>query len=228
MRYVIKHTSAEDVGKSVYMTTYNAVMAENHLKAVKVFNDEYPDRVALDVIPQEGREEAYRRYGLGALTKEEFEEYNGRVQESYHRYDREHEEARAKVSAYSLEEFAIEREYSDRRAAEATQNLEGIHVGDIFYTCWGYDQTNYDFYQVVALKGKHTLVLRENKCVSAMCGDYNGYIRPIRDSFRGERAYTVRTQMREYYGKQELFLHINEHSASLIEFGKLYCNSSGA
>jgi hypothetical protein len=33
-----------------------------------------------------------------------------------------------------------------------------IKVGDIFNTSWGYDQTNVDFYEVVAIKGKTVLV----------------------------------------------------------------------
>lgn len=34
-------------------------------------------------------------------------------------------------------------------------------VGTIFYSSWGYEQTNVDFYQVVEIKGKSTLVLKE-------------------------------------------------------------------
>ena len=29
-----------------------------------------------------------------------------------------------------------------------------VNVGDIFYTSWGYDQTNIDFYKIVAVKNK--------------------------------------------------------------------------
>jgi len=35
-----------------------------------------------------------------------------------------------------------------------------FQVGDIFGTCWGYDQTNVEFYELVAIKGK-TGTLRE-------------------------------------------------------------------
>lgn len=37
----------------------------------------------------------------------------------------------------------------------------GVKVGDIFYTSWGYEQTNLDFYQVVGLVGKVTVKLRK-------------------------------------------------------------------
>lgn len=41
------------------------------------------------------------------------------------------------------------------------ENEYGIKVGDIFYMSWGYEQTNIDFFQVVALKGKTQVVIKE-------------------------------------------------------------------
>lgn len=38
-------------------------------------------------------------------------------------------------------------------------NILGIKVGDVFYESWGYEQTNIDFWQVTALKGKTQIVL---------------------------------------------------------------------
>ena len=49
-------------------------------------------------------------------------------------------------------------EYKKERAAKAkaakTEAANTIKVGDIFDTSWGYDQTNVEFYQVVAKKGQ--------------------------------------------------------------------------
>lgn len=46
-----------------------------------------------------------------------------------------------------------------------TQSLHfpcgSVRVGDVFASCWGYEQTNVNFYQVVAVRGKKTAVLRE-------------------------------------------------------------------
>ena len=39
-------------------------------------------------------------------------------------------------------------------------NKFGIKVGDLFYSSWGYDQTNVDFFQVVALSGESSVRLR--------------------------------------------------------------------
>lgn len=41
------------------------------------------------------------------------------------------------------------------------ENELGVKVGDIFYMSWGYEQTNVDFFQVVALKGKTQVVIKE-------------------------------------------------------------------
>ena len=41
---------------------------------------------------------------------------------------------------------------------ESTENVHGVQIGDIFYTCWGYEQTNVDFYEVVAVTPKMAMV----------------------------------------------------------------------
>ena len=40
-------------------------------------------------------------------------------------------------------------------------NRYGVKVGDIFYTSWGYEQTNVNFFQVIALKGEASVILKE-------------------------------------------------------------------
>ena len=59
-----------------------------------------------------------------------------------------------------------------------------VKVGSIFVMSWGYDQTNVDFYQVVALKGKTQCVVR------GICGrpkemGRDEYV-PVPDSFVGK------------------------------------------
>ncbi len=227
MRYIIQHMDAADKDKPAIMTTYSAVIAENHLKAIALFIEKHPERVVLDV--RESSDSDFVLYGMGAMTDEETAEHKCRLKEIYARSKDEHEKAAAEVSAYSLEEFAHEQEYSERRASETTQNLDGIHVGDIFYTSWGYDQTNIDFYQVVALRGKHTVVVRRNKSKSVMCNDYTGYTRPIRNEYdeRGKEM-VCRTSICEYYEKRYPHFYVNKSEAAPVTFGRLYRNSSGA
>jgi hypothetical protein len=43
---------------------------------------------------------------------------------------------------------------------EAQSFQHNVQVGDIFTTCWGYDQTNREAFEVIEVRGKHA-VLRE-------------------------------------------------------------------
>lgn len=55
----------------------------------------------------------------------------------------------------------------DAEAAEPVKkkapavNVHGVKVGDLFYTSWGYEQTNVDFFQVVELVGSSSVRVRE-------------------------------------------------------------------
>ena len=40
-------------------------------------------------------------------------------------------------------------------------NIYGVNVGDIFKASWGYDDTNTDFFQVIALVGEQSVRVRE-------------------------------------------------------------------
>ena len=65
-------------------------------------------------------------------------------------------------------------------------------LGKVFYSSWGYDQTNVNFYQVVALRGKKTVILRELEkdytATGAMCGE----VKPILNSFKNNETYERR------------------------------------
>lgn len=65
----------------------------------------------------------------------------------------------------------------DQKAAEKV-NKYGVKVGDIFSASWGYEQTNNNFFQVVALVGESSVRVREvdlpmisSKAVSSMSED---------------------------------------------------------
>lgn len=48
-----------------------------------------------------------------------------------------------------------------KKAVTEKANKYGVKVGDIFSASWGYDQTNNDFFQVVALVGETSVRVRE-------------------------------------------------------------------
>jgi hypothetical protein len=52
------------------------------------------------------------------------------------------------------------RERAARRRAIQSE-ARGVVVGDVLVSSWGYDQTNIDFYEVVALRGVQSALLRK-------------------------------------------------------------------
>ena len=233
MRYLIKHKAAADAGKDVFLVTFSAVMAENQEEAARLFQKQHPDRIVVDATPATDERQAFDRYGMGAMTDEEQAAHRAKLNDRYDRLKVEHEAAREYVGTYTLEEFYTEQQHQQRRDCTTTPNLDGVYVGDIFVACWGYDQTNYDFYQVVALKGKRTAIVQELNCKSELCSDWSGYKRPIRDSFKDETTYTLRTKTGWYNGydsgpKMNVPDLSGHHTMDLVEFGKLYQHSTGA
>jgi len=79
------------------------------------------------------------------------------------------------------------KEFKEKRKLqrlEASAN-HGVKVGDIFRSSWGYDQTNIDYYQVVAVSGKTATV-----CKISQLSEADGYLQgncvPAPNSFIGK------------------------------------------
>jgi len=53
------------------------------------------------------------------------------------------------------------RQYGQEGKNMEKVNKFGVSVGDIFKASWGYDQTNINFFQVIALVGKCSVRVRE-------------------------------------------------------------------
>lgn len=66
------------------------------------------------------------------------------------------ETARAAIDGQQIEAPAAE-----KPAKPEAVNKYGVKVGDIFRATWGWEQTNNDFFQVVALVGKCSVRVRE-------------------------------------------------------------------
>ncbi len=47
------------------------------------------------------------------------------------------------------------------KTTKTTENKYGVKVGDLFCASWGYEQTNVDFFQVIALVGETSVRVRE-------------------------------------------------------------------
>lgn len=103
------------------------------------------------------------RYVYKAHTPEEYDKAMERIRQEAERF-RRHDEAVARSS----EEF--------RRS---------LRVGDILYSSWGWEQTNIDFYQVIAIRGS-AVDLRQLDQRTTEDGYMCGTTVPLPDVFKGK------------------------------------------
>lgn len=85
--------------------------------------------------------------------------------------------------------FAHYAEYEARRAEQRAARKakgRGLAVGDVLKTCWGYEQTNIEWFQVTALIGKTMVEIRELACDSSETQWLQGKTVPLVDQFAGE------------------------------------------
>lgn len=137
------------------------------------------------------------RVSSGLLTPEQQDQAAAALAEHYAAEALRQAESHAQPRAISPDQLAARLAYQ-QRLQQPTPNLDGVRVGDLFYDSWGWEQTNVNFYEVVALRGKHTAVIRE------IAGDYMGGVgwtgkkRPCRGEYIGPE-YTVRTRLCDYF-----------------------------
>lgn len=80
--------------------------------------------------------------------------FHGKASKPAWRFRFRNEAQRAKRAA---EHFQRIQAWEDRRASHRSSRTAFKHsfkVGDVFKTCWGYDQTNVEFFECTAVKGK--------------------------------------------------------------------------
>lgn len=83
----------------------------------------------------------------------------------------------------------VKQQWKDKRKLTRDHDIK---VGDIFYTSWGYDQTNIDFYEVVAVRGSR-IDLRELKQTTVdHDGNYDSVVPVTGDNrFKDDEIHTV-------------------------------------
>ena len=83
------------------------------------------------------------------------------------------------------EAFQRKQAYKAERAAERAKG-HTLEVGHILYSSWGYEQTNIDFFQVVAVPSKCFVEVRPIGSIRTEDGpNYTGKVVPNIDSFKG-------------------------------------------
>jgi len=91
-----------------------------------------------------------------------------------------------------VEKYNYEADPHIRRQASA------VIVGDIFYSSWGYDQTNVEFYQVVKTTPKMVALRPIEKKVVNKRGEPSEAVMPEANKFSGP---PIRKKLGEYNGK---------------------------
>ncbi|MCF3643317.1 hypothetical protein LXM94_25520 [Rhizobium sp. TRM95111] len=89
----------------------------------------------------------------------------------------------AYLAAYIERETANEARKRERQ--QAAKQPHTLEVGSILNTCWGYEQTNVEFYQVVAVS-RSMVTLRQIAASTENTGFMSGRKTPHRDRFTGE------------------------------------------
>ncbi len=103
--------------------------------------------------------------------------------------------------------------YGDAEAKAAVQ------VGDIMYGSWGYDQTNVEFYQVVARSGD-MLTLRENQCASVVTGWLQEKVWPAKDQFTNAEPIRRRLSPNGYVKLEKWGIYLRKMNPATEDGGK--------
>jgi len=121
-----------------------------------------------------------------------------------------------RMNAYVAEYVQGVKDAAERKAQRRAEKLAAnrnaqVNVGDIFKASWGYDQTNIDYYQVVAVKGM-SIEVREIACQSQETMAMQGVCVPAPNSFIGE---TMKKRIQAY--GDNVYFRINSFSSAYLE-----------
>lgn len=107
---------------------------------------------------------------------------------------------------------------SKKQRMDDRRNFEhGLKVGDIFYSSWGYDQTNVDFYEVVGISGKQVAIrqIHEKVVRSDTSADY---VVPMPGKFVSGEPVLKKIPSKGYQGTP--YLRLNSFSGASLWDGK--------
>lgn len=124
------------------------------------------------------------------------------------------EKARAEHVAKFFDGVVASQERAKAARAERLQPHR-LQVGHVFATSWGYEQTNVEFYEVTAIKGKNTVELREVSQITDETGYTTGRTMPRLGHYTGA-AFERRVSMA--YGSPSV--RINSSACGRLWDGK--------
>jgi hypothetical protein len=109
--------------------------------------------------------------------------------------------------------------WEDRKAvrkAERKNATAGVTVGQIYAYSWGWEQTNVDFFQVIAVKGK-TFTIREirgRQTDRSTGNSMAGYVSPVRDAFLSNSEPIIKRSFSMDHGSLDLTTDDAQHYMS--------------
>lgn len=75
------------------------------------------------------------------------------------------EQIETAIAGQTIEEQPKAKETASKpvkaKEAKPVKRNHNVKVGDVFYTSWGYEQTNVDFFQVIELRGSSSALVRQ-------------------------------------------------------------------
>ncbi len=118
--------------------------------------------------------------------------------------------------------FKLNNKYKEEAKAKTIWARENVKVGDIFVSQWGYEQSNVDFFQVVARPSKAKVTVRpiRSKNVLYITSD-SGRVAPLKDDFIGDEESTYNL------GAKSFKINSYAHATLAVE-GETYYTSSYA
>ena len=118
---------------------------------------------------------------------------------------------------------------------KSSEYQHGYKVGDILYMSWGYEQTNLDFFKVVATTEKTVRLVEVTMKVKEQDGGFGSMARDVSfDTTTAtplERSYAIKDQIKgdikrvcsyEYNGVKTNYIAINNHHLQKYNGEKLY------
>jgi hypothetical protein len=132
---------------------------------------------------------AFRSYPTGRVSLKAWRGQGGAKPAFYYGFS-----SMQRAEVYAAEYVGQEKARQERKAAQvaarqakraALKASDYWTVGDTVYTSWGYDQTNVEFFQVVALKARSIVVRQIGENNSDRGGPSGGKTAPRRFEFIG-------------------------------------------
>ena len=109
--------------------------------------------------------------------------------------------------------------YDTSKAARATKDqaaFDAVKVGDVFVSSWGYDQTNIDFYEVVA-KTKARIKVRPIASTVIESTRYSDEVVPAKGHYTGPavvKAVRASSWRHDFDPTKDAYFSVNDYSTA--------------